>query len=316
MTSPAIVAEGLRKAYGQVHALDGLDLMAEEGSVLGVLGPNGAGKTTAVRILTTLLRPDAGSARVAGLDVVTQAGEVRRRIGLAGQYAAVDEDLTGYENLLMFGLLYHLPRSAAAHRARDLLSSFGIEEAAGRLVKTYSGGMRRRLDLAACLIVAPPIVFLDEPTTGLDPRGRQAMWDIIEGLVAGGTTALLTTQYMDEADHLADRIVVVDHGRAIAEGTSEQLKAKVGGQRLDLRLADQGALPSAIQALAPHRSGELTVDGDHRHITVPVTEGAARLAAIVRDLDAAHVVVAELALRGPTLDDVFMTLTGRTATPL
>ena len=313
MTFPAILAEGLRKSYGQTCALDGLDLLAEEGTVLGVLGPNGAGKTTALRILTTLLRPDAGRAAVAGLDVVRHASEVRTRIGLAGQYAAVDEDLTGYENLTMFARLYHLPAATARRRAGELLATFDLAEAAGRLVKTYSGGMRRRLDLAASLIVSPPIIFLDEPTTGLDPRGRVAMWDVIGSLVAGGTTVLLTTQYLEEADHLADRIVVIDQGRVIAAGTADQLKAQVGGERLDLTLAPGGSLPTALQTLAAYSSGEIRVDGGHRHLTVPVTSGARRLAAIVRDLDAAGIEVAELALRRPTLDDVFLSLTGRRA---
>ncbi len=315
MTSPAILAERLSKTFNEVHALDGLDLVAEEGTVLGVLGPNGAGKTTAVRIFATLLRPDAGRAEVAGLDVVKCADEVRRRIGLAGQFAAVDEDLTGQENLAMFGRLYHLSRATAARRATDLLSGFGLETAAHRMVKTYSGGMRRRLDLAASLIVSPPIIFLDEPTTGLDPRGRLMVWNVIGELVAKGSTVLLTTQYLEEADHLADRIVVIDHGRVIAQGTADQLKAQVGGERLDLTLVIAASIPLALRTLNPYSSGEIRVDGENRRLTVPLTEGAARLAAIVRDLDSSGVEIGELALRRPTLDDVFLTLTGRGTEP-
>src|SRR5947209_406150 len=230
---PAILAEGLKKSYGKTQALVGLDLAAEEGSVLGLLGPNGAGKTTAVRILTTLLKPDAGRAEVMGLDVVKDANALRARIGLAGQYAAVDEYLTGYENLKMFGRLYHLSGRLAKQRADELLERFDLVDAAGRIVKTYSGGMRRRLDLAASLIVSPPVLFLDEPTTGLDPRGRLAMWEIISVLVSDGTTVLLTTQYLEEADQLAHQIAVVDHGRIIARGTSDELKAQIGGERIE-----------------------------------------------------------------------------------
>src|ERR1700686_2898835 len=230
----AILAEGLQKRFGTTQALAGLDLFVEQGTVLGVLGPNGAGKTTAVRILTTLLKPDAGHAEVAGLDVVKQADQLRARIGLAGQYAAVDENLTGYENLVMFGRLYHLSGAVARQRANDLLERFDLVDAARRVVKTYSGGMRRRLDLAGSLIMTPPVLFLDEPTTGLDPRGRLAMWDVISTLVADGTTVLLTTQYLEEADQLANQIVVVDLGKVIARGTSDELKAQVGGERLDV----------------------------------------------------------------------------------
>jgi ABC-2 type transport system ATP-binding protein len=310
---PAILAEGLHKHYGKTHALDGLDLMAEKGTVLGLLGPNGAGKTTAVRILTTLLRPDAGRAEVAGLDVVKHANALRARIGLAGQYAAVDEYLTGYENLEMVGRLYHLPGKVARRRANELLERFDLVDASRRIVKTYSGGMRRRLDLAASLIISPPVLFLDEPTTGLDIRGRLAMWEVINALVADGTTVLLTTQYLEEADQLAHQIVVVDHGRVIAQGTSDELKAQVGGERLELTVAHKGDLDDALQAVRPYSVGEIQVNTEHRHLVVPVTRGSQLLAAVVRDLDAAQIPVDDLALRRPTLDDVFLALTGRAA---
>jgi ABC-2 type transport system ATP-binding protein len=311
---PAILAEGLEKNYGKTRALAGLDLAAEEGSVLAVLGPNGAGKTTAVRILTTLLRPDAGRAEVAGLDVIKDADVLRARIGLAGQYAAVDENLTGFENLEMFGRLYHLSGGVARRRAKELLERFDLVDAARRIVKTYSGGMRRRLDLAASLIIAPPVLFLDEPTTGLDIRGRLAMWEVISTLVADGTTVLLTTQYLEEADQLAHQIAVVDLGRVIARGTSDELKAQVGGERIELTVARGGNLDAAARALRPYSSGEVQVNADHRHLVVPVTQGTQLLASVVRDLDAAQIPVDDLALRRPTLDDVFLTLTGRTAT--
>ncbi len=311
---PAILAEGLQKHYGKTRALAGLDLAAEEGSVLAVLGPNGAGKTTAVRILTTLLRPDAGRAEVAGLDVVKDADALRACIGLAGQYAAIDENLTGYENLEMFGRLYHLSGTVARRRANELLERFDLLEAARRTVKTYSGGMRRRLDLAASLIMSPPVLFLDEPTTGLDPRGRLAMWEVISILVAEGTTVFLTTQYLEEADQLADQIAVVDLGRVIARGTADELKTQVGGERLELTVARGGDLHAAVQAVRPYSSGELQVNVDDRQLAVPVAQGAQLLAAIVRDLDAAQVPLDNLALRRPTLDDVFLTLTGRAAT--
>ena len=310
---PAILAEGLHKHYGKTHALAGLDLVAEQGSVLALLGPNGAGKTTAVRILTTLLRPDSGRAEVAGLDVVKNADALRAHIGLAGQYAAVDENLTGYENLVMFGQLYHLSGSVARQRADQLLADFDLVDAGARTVKTYSGGMRRRLDLAASLIIAPPVLFLDEPTTGLDPRGRLAMWEVIRTLTASGTTALLNTQYLEEADQLADQIAVVDHGRVIANGTSDELKAQVGGERLELTVARGGDLNAAARALHPYSSGDFQINMERRHLVVPVTRGAQLLAAVVRDLDAAQVPLDDLALRRPTLDDVFLTLTGREA---
>jgi len=311
---PAILAEGLKKSYGKTQALVGLDLAAEEGTVLGVLGPNGAGKTTAVRILTTLLRPDAGRAEVVGLDVVKHADTLRARMGLAGQYAAVDENLTGYENLVMFGQLYHLPAKVARRRANELLERFDLVDAARRTVKTYSGGMRRRLDLGASLIMTPPVLFLDEPTTGLDPRSRLGMWEVISSLVADGTTVLLTTQYLEEADQLAHQIAVVDHGRVIARGTADELKAQVGGERLELTVAHAGSLDDAMQAVRPYSAGEILANIEHRHLIVPVTNGAQILATVVRDLDIAHIPLDDLALRRPTLDDVFLTLTGRAAT--
>jgi len=311
--SSAIRAEGLEKSYGKTRALDGLSLSVEEGTVLGLLGPNGAGKTTAVRILTTLLKPDAGHAEVAGLDVVRQADELRSRIGLTGQYAAVDEYLTGYENLEMVGRLYHLPRAYARKRARELLERFDLTDAASRLVKTYSGGMRRRLDLAASLVFSPPVLFLDEPTTGLDPRSRLAMWDIIGELVEGGTTLLLTTQYLDEADRLADRIAVVDTGRVIAEGTADELKARIGGERVELTVSEGSDLAAASRILERHALGEVRMDSERREASATVEGGAGLLAAIVRDLDTTGVEVDDLGLRRPTLDDVFLALTGHVA---
>ena len=315
---PAVLAEGLQKSYGKTRALDGLDLSAEEGTVLGLLGPNGAGKTTAVRILTTLLKPDAGYAEVAGLDVAKDADELRSKIGLTGQYAAVDEYLTGRENLEMVGRLYHLPKKTARRRADELLERFDLTDAASRLAKTYSGGMRRRLDLAASLVFFPPVLFLDEPTTGLDPRSRLAMWDIIGELVAGGTTLLLTTQYLDEADRLADRIAVVDRGTVIAEGTADELKAKVGGERLELVVSEGKDLQTAIRVLERRAKGGtgVRIDADRRHAGATVEGGAGLLAAVVRDLDAADVRVDDLGLHRPTLDDVFLALTGRATEPL
>jgi ABC-2 type transport system ATP-binding protein len=311
--SDAVIAEGLVKHYGEVKALDGVDVRVPTGSVLGLLGPNGAGKTTVVRILTTLLTPDRGSAEVAGINVLKNPREVRRRIGLSGQYAAVDEYLTGYENLDMIGRLYHLGRKTSRVRARELLAQFRLEDAGDRMAKTYSGGMRRRLDLAGALVADPPVLFLDEPTTGLDPRGRTDMWEVIQALVSGGTSLLLTTQYLEEADVLADNIVVIDHGRVIAEGTSDQLKAQVGGERLEITVADASQLAAAGELLAPLGVGNAVLD-EHRHsLVMPVSGGAAVLTDALRSLDGARIVLDDVGLRRPTLDDVFLSLTSHAA---
>ena len=308
-----IRASGLVKRFGTVTALDGLDLAVPEGTVLGLLGPNGAGKTTAIRILTTLMRPDEGTATVAGVNLLTDPEAVRRQIGLSGQYAAVDEYLTGFENLEMVGRLYHLGRRASAERARELLVQLRLDDAADRPAKTYSGGMQRRLDLAGALVARPPVLFLDEPTTGLDPRSRTEMWHILQELVSGGTTLLLTTQYLEEADLLADNIVVIDHGRVIAEGTADALKSQVGGERLEITVSDEAHFGTAVTVLTPLSSGEVTVEAERRSIVVPVTGGAAVLADALRRLDAEGVPVDDVGLRRPTLDDVFLSLTGHAA---
>jgi len=312
MSSDATIeVEGIVKHYGEVRALDGVDLVAQPGKVLGLLGPNGAGKTTLVRVLATLIEPDAGTARVTGLDVVADAARVRERIGLAGQYAAVDENLTGLENLTMVGRLYGEDRATAKARGSELLERFDLSDAADRAAKTYSGGMRRRLDLAAALVAEPPVLFLDEPTTGLDPRSRLSLWAVIENLVAGGTTALLTTQYLDEADRLADDIAVIDHGRLIAEGTPNELKDRLGGQRLEVRLESARDAPAAVGALVPMADEAPGVAGHDVTVAVRDTHGA--IVEAVRRLSDAGIEVEDLSLRRPTLDDVFLALTGHAA---
>ena len=308
-TSPMIEAHGLTKRFGTTVALDGLDLEVPTGAILGVLGPNGAGKTTAVRILTTLARPDAGSARVAGYDVVTEVAAVQRNIGVTAQDATLDGLLTGRQNLVMIGRLSGLRRNEAKQRATKLLDQFGLADAADRVLKGYSGGMRRRLDLAAGLLTRPPVLFLDEPTTGLDPTSRVRMWDVIRGLVDEGVTLLLTTQYLDEADELADRIVVVDHGRAIAGGTAAELKAQVGGARLEVTLSE--AHPAAVAALEPLVSGPVRASHDGRRLRAPVRSAGGFATTVVRALDAAGVTVDDVDVHQPSLDDVFFALTGR-----
>ncbi len=309
----AVVAEGLVKTYGDVKALVGLDLRVPEGTVLGLLGPNGAGKTTAVKVLTTLTRPDSGSARVAGVDVLADPKAARRLIGVSGQYAAVDEYLTGFENLDMIGRLYHLGAKQSRVRARELLAQFDLEEAADRMAKGYSGGMRRRLDLAGALVARPPVLFLDEPTTGLDPRSRTGMWEVIKDLVAGGTSLLLTTQYLEEADLLADNIIVIDRGRLIAEGNADALKAQVGGERLEITVSDAAHVERAAELLAPLAVGPVVREEHRRGLLIPVSGGAAQLADALRRLDAEQIGVDDVGLRRPTLDDVFLTLTGHAA---
>ncbi|MER5892491.1 ATP-binding cassette domain-containing protein [Streptomyces sp. NPDC001876] len=309
----AIYAEGLVKTFGEVRALDGVDLDVPEGTVLGLLGPNGAGKTTAVRVLTTLLQPDSGKAVVAGIDVLKHPNEVRHSIGLSGQFAAVDEYLTGRENLQMVGQLYQLSSRDAKKRAGQLLEKFNLADAADRTAKTYSGGMRRRLDLAAALVVSPPVMFMDEPTTGLDPRNRQQLWEVIQELVAGGTTLLLTTQYLEEADHLAHDICVIDHGKVIARGTSDQLKARTGGERVEVIVHQRDQIESARSVLATYGKGEIAFAEHTRKLTVPVSGGAKLLAEVIRDLDANGVEIDDIGLRRPTLDDVFISLTGHAA---
>lgn len=315
VVNDAVVARGLVKRYGDVTALGGVDIHVPRGTVLGLLGPNGAGKTTTVRVLTTLLQADAGTAEVAGVDVMAHPGEVRKRIGLSGQYAAVDEYLTGFENLDMVGRLYHLGRRRSRQRARELLEQFRLDEAADRPVKTYSGGMRRRLDLAGALVAEPEVLFLDEPTTGLDPRSRGDMWDVITELVAGGTTLLLTTQYMEEAERLAHRIVVIDHGVVIARGTADELKRQIGGERLEVVVAEPARLGEARELLAGVASGELTTDEHTHRVSVPVRSGTQSLVEALRRLDAAGITVSDVGLRRPTLDDVFLSLTGHAAEP-
>jgi ABC-2 type transport system ATP-binding protein len=310
----AVIAENLVKTYnkGKVKALDGLNLDVEEGTVLGVLGPNGAGKTTTVRILATLLSPDCGKATVAGIDVLKHPDEVRKIIGLSGQYAAVDETLTGWDNLIMFGRLYHLSPKAAKERAVELLEQFSLTESAKRPIRTYSGGMRRRLDLAASLIVKPKVLFLDEPTTGLDPRGRQDMWGVIDELVKGGVTLLLTTQYLEEADHLADEIAVIDHGQVIARGTSDTLKKQVGGERLEIVVESQH-LAAAKEIVAKVSGSAINVDEGLRQISAPVTTGSKALIEAAKLLDEKGIHPLDIGLKRPSLDDVFLSLTGHVA---
>jgi len=310
----SVIAEDLVKTYrnGAVRALDHLSLDVEEGTVLSVLGPNGAGKTTCVRILATLLKPDSGHAIVGGIDVIKHPEKVREVIGLSGQYAAVDEILTGWDNLVMFGQLYHLGKKASIARAEELLERFSLTDSAKRPIKTYSGGMRRRLDLAASLIVKPKVLFLDEPTTGLDPRGRQEMWSVIEELVKGGVTLLLTTQYLEEADQLADEIAVIDHGKVIARGTSDALKKEVGGERLEIVVESQN-ITKTMEVVATVSGNKATLDEGLRMISAPVSTGATALIETLRSLDAAGIHPLDVGLKRPSLDDVFLSLTGHAA---
>ena len=312
-TDTSVRATGLVKRYGDVTALDGLDLVVEGGTVLGLLGPNGAGKTTAVSILTTLVKPDAGTATVAGVDLVADPRGVRNRIGLSGQYAAVDEHLTATENLEMIGCLYGMPRREARRRASELIEQFRLSEAANRPLKTFSGGMRRRIDLAGALIADPPVLFLDEPTTGLDPRSRGELWDSIRDRVRGGTTVLLTTQYLEEADQLADEIVVIDHGRAIARGTASELKRRVGGEHLDVHVRPGADVATVREVLAAVATGPLRVHAEDGEVSAPVANGVEALRTVLKSLEERRIDIADIGLRRPTLDDVFMELTGHEA---
>ncbi|WP_395574125.1 ATP-binding cassette domain-containing protein [Streptomyces sp. BK79] len=311
----AVRAEGLQKRYGGRRALDGFDLAVREGTVHGLLGPNGAGKTTAVRIMSTLIRLDGGRAEVAGLDVARRPREVRARIGLTGQYAAVDEVLTGRQNLEMFGRLFHLGGRRARLRAAELLERFDLTDAADRGVAKYSGGMRRRLDLAASMILAPSVLFLDEPTTGLDPRSRGEVWDSVRALVAGGTTVLLTTQYLDEADKLASRITVIDQGRSIADDTPDGLKDLVGGDRVEVQVAERADIPRAVKVVARVCDGEPEADEETLRVHAPVTDRVAALTEVARTLQDEGVAVEDIGLRRPSLDDVFLRLTGHRTSP-